>query len=220
MKKYFAVPAVMTLALGLTACSSGSGNTGAKDGEKPAQVLNLSKENDVITMDSTLATDGMSFEVINMCIEGLETTNENADIVPALAESYDVSDDDLTYTFHLRDAKWSNGDPVTAADFEYAWKDAATDPTCDYAYIFGSDGACIKGADEAMGDPAKKDEIAVKAVDDKTLEGHTVPENSVFCVSDHIPAVLSRKRKIRGGTGRPVRPVSRQPALLRSLQAG
>lgn len=170
MKKYFAVPAVMTLALGLTACSSGSGNTGAKDGEKPAQVLNLSKENDVITMDSTLATDGMSFEVINMCIEGLETTNENADIVPALAESYDVSDDDLTYTFHLRDAKWSNGDPVTAADFEYAWKDAATDPTCDYAYIFGSDGACIKGADEAMGDPAKKDEIAVKAVDDKTLE--------------------------------------------------
>lgn len=170
MKKYFAVPAVMTLALGLTACSSGSGNTGAKDGEKPAQVLNLSKENDVITMDSTLAIDGMSFEVINMCIEGLETTNENADIVPALAESYDVSDDDLTYTFHLRDAKWSNGDPVTAADFEYAWKDAATDPTCDYAYIFGSDGACIKGADEAMGDPAKKDEIAVKAVDDKTLE--------------------------------------------------
>lgn len=170
MKKYFAVPAVMTLALGLTACSSGSGNTGAKDGEKPAQVLNLSKENDVITMDSTLATDGMSFEVINMCIEGLETTNENADIVPALAESYEVSDDDLTYTFHLRDAKWSNGDPVTAADFEYAWKDAATDPTCDYAYIFGSDGACIKGADEAMGDPAKKDEIAVKAVDDKTLE--------------------------------------------------
>ena len=170
MKKYFAVPAVMTLALGLTACSSGSGNAGAKDGEKPAQVLNLSKENDVITMDSTLASDGMSFEVINMCIEGLETTNENADIVPALAESYDVSDDDLTYTFHLRDAKWSNGDPVTAADFEYAWKDAATDPTCDYAYIFGSDGACIKGADEAMGDPAKKDEIAVKAVDDKTLE--------------------------------------------------
>ena len=73
-------------------------------------------------------------------------------------------------SFHLRDAKWSNGDPVTAADFEYAWKDAATDPTCDYAYIFGSDGACIKGADEAMGDPAKKDEIAVKAVDDKTLE--------------------------------------------------
>ncbi|WP_288160591.1 ABC transporter substrate-binding protein, partial [Faecalibaculum rodentium] len=170
MKKYFAVPAVMTLALGLTACSSGSGNTGAKDGEKPAQVLNLSKENDVITMDSTLATDGMSFEVINMCIEGLETTNENADIVPALAESYDVSDDDLTYTFHLRDAKWSNGDPVTAADFEYAWKDAATDPTCDYAYIFGSDGACIKGADEAMGDPAKKVECSGKAVDVKSLD--------------------------------------------------
>ena len=170
MKKYFAVPAVMTLALGLTACSSGSGNTGAKDGEKPAQVLNLSKENDVITMDSTLATDGMSFEVINMCIEGLETTNENADIVPALAESYDVSDDDLTYTFHLRDAKWSNGEPVTAADFVFAWQ-RAVDPAVasEYAYML-SDIGQIKNAAEIIAGSMDKGELGVTAVDDKTLE--------------------------------------------------
>ena len=141
------------LALSLVGCSSGTSDTSASAGRK---TLNLAKENDVITMDSTLATDGMSFEVINMTIEGLETTDENGDIVPALAESYDVSEDGLTYTFHLRDASWDNGDPVTAADFEYAWKDAASDPTSDYAYIFGTDGACIKGAGEAMGNPETK----------------------------------------------------------------
>lgn len=152
------------LALALSGCSSGSQNSTGS-----TQVLNLAKENDVITMDSTLATDGMSFEVINMIIEGLETTNEEGDIVPALAESYEVSEDGLTYTFHLRDAEWSNGDPVTASDFEYAWKDAASDPTSDYAYIFGTDGACIKGASEAMGDPENKDALAVKAEDEKTF---------------------------------------------------
>ncbi|EOS59292.1 hypothetical protein C815_02270 [Firmicutes bacterium M10-2] len=152
------------LALALSGCSSGSKNSTGS-----TQVLNLAKENDVITMDSTLATDGMSFEVINMIIEGLETTNEEGDIVPALAKSYEVSDDGLTYTFHLRDAKWSNGDPVTASDFEYAWKDAASDPTSDYAYIFGTDGACIKGASEAMGNPENKDALAVKAEDEKTF---------------------------------------------------
>lgn len=152
------------LVLSLAGCSSASSG-----GTDSPNVLNLSKENDVITLDSTLATDGMSFEVINMMIEGLETTDENGDIVPALAESYDVSEDGLTYTFHLRDASWSNGEPVTAADFEYAWKDAASDPTSDYAYIFGPDGACIKGASEVMGNPENKDALGVKAEDEKTF---------------------------------------------------
>lgn len=168
MKKSLKMLGVAAAAVSMAACSSGSGSASGSEAAK--QVLNLAKENDVITFDSTLATDGMSFEAINMIIEGLETTNEEHDIVPGLAESYDVSDDELTYTFHLRDAKWSNGEPVTAGDFEYAWKKTITDPTSDYAYLFGSDGACIKGADEAMGDESKKDEIAVTAKDDKTLE--------------------------------------------------
>lgn len=179
MKKYSTISALVVLAMSASACSSGStaSSSAASSGSEPSstgstakQVLNLTKENDVITMDSTLATDGMSFEAINMAIEGLETTDEDHNIVPALAESYDVSDDQLTYTFHLRDAEWSNGDPVTAGDFEYAWKHTITNPTSDYAYLFTTDGACIKGADEAYGDASKMDEIGVKAVDDKTLE--------------------------------------------------
>lgn len=177
MKRIIKLSAASLMSFALAACGGSNApasSTADASAEKPStggkQVLNLTKENDVITMDSTLATDGMSFEGINMVIEGLETTDENGDIVPALAESYDVSEDDLTYTFHLREANWSNGEPVTANDFVYAWKDTITDPAADYAYLFGSDGACIKGADEAMGDASKKDDIAVSAKDDKTLE--------------------------------------------------
>lgn len=175
MNKILKYGALGAAVLGMAACSSSpapaaSDENSGVNASASGQVLNLIKENDVITMDSSLATDGMSFEAINMVIEGLETMDEAHNVVPALAESYDVSDDELVYTFHLRDAEWSNGDPVTAADFEYAWKDTITGPTADYAYLFTSDGACIKGADEAMGDPEKKDDIAVTAKDDKTLE--------------------------------------------------
>lgn len=174
MKKLIQYGTIAVAALSMAACSSSNPAPAASDsgsGSKDAsQVLNLIKENDVITFDSSFASDGMSFEAINMVVEGLETTDPENNIVPALAESYDVSEDELTYTFHLRDAEWSNGDPVTAADFEYAWKDAITDPTSDYSYLFTTDGACVKGADEAMGNPDLADQIAAVAKDDKTFE--------------------------------------------------
>lgn len=131
--------------------------------------MNLAKENDVISMDSRYATDGMSFEMIAATIEGLESVDADGNIIPALAESYDVSDDGLTYTFHLRDAVWSNDDPVTAQDFEYAWNATIKNPAAEYAYLFGSDGACIKNADEILGGDDSLD-LAAKAVDEKTFE--------------------------------------------------
>ncbi len=52
------------------------------------------------------------------------TFDEKGELVPGMAESYEISDDELTYTFTLRDGvKWSNGDPVTAEDFEFTWKE-------------------------------------------------------------------------------------------------
>jgi peptide/nickel transport system substrate-binding protein/oligopeptide transport system substrate-binding protein len=70
--------------------------------------------------------------------EGLMTYNADGELVPACAESYEVSEDGLTYTFTLRDGlKWSNGEDLTAADFEYAWRRAASvDTAADYAYLF------------------------------------------------------------------------------------
>ena len=85
------------------------------------------------------------------------------------AESYDVSDDGLTYTFHLRDdITWSDGEPVTAADFEYSWK-RIVDPAnaADYGYLLGG---IVENATAIQNGEADPDTLGITAVDDKTLE--------------------------------------------------
>ena len=91
--------------------------------------------------------------------------------VPAIAESYELSEDGLTYTFHLReDAVWSNGEPVTAADFVFGWQ-RAVDPSVasEYAYML-SDIGQIKNAAEIIAGEKDKSELGVTAVDDHTLQ--------------------------------------------------
>lgn len=85
-----------------------------------------------------------------------------------MAESYEVKDEGLTYVFTLRDAKWSDGQPVTAHDFEYSWK-RITDPAtaADYGYIL--DGI-VANAHEIQAGEADPDTLGVTAIDDKTLE--------------------------------------------------
>ena len=130
MKKFLSLACSSMMLISLVGCGSGT-DTKKSDGN----YVTLAKENDVISMDSRYATDGMSFEMIAATVEGLETMDKDGKIVPALAESYDVSDDGLIYTFHLRDAEWSNGTPVTAADFTYAWNATIKNPAAEYAYF-------------------------------------------------------------------------------------
>ena len=68
--------------------------------------LGVMLSTNVMSLDTNLATDGESFEVIADCIDGLMQMDATGASIPALAESYDMSEDGLTYTFHLRDAKW------------------------------------------------------------------------------------------------------------------
>nr|WP_241254491.1 peptide ABC transporter substrate-binding protein [Brevibacillus sp. SYP-B805] len=107
---------------------------------------------------------------------GLTEVVEGNKIEPAMAEKWDISPDGKTYTFHLRDGiKWSNGDPVTAADFEFAWKYALNPNTAsDYAYqLYYIEGAEAYNTSKEK-DPAKlkalEDKVGVKALDDKTLQ--------------------------------------------------
>lgn len=90
---------------------------------------------------------------------GLYTYGEDRKPTPALADSYDLSEDGLTYTFHLKsDLKWSDGSALTAKDFEYSWKRAANPATAaDYSYLFD-----VFAKDD-------NDEIVVSATDDTTL---------------------------------------------------
>ena len=124
----------------------------------------------VMSLDTNLATDGDSFEIIADCIDGLTQMDADGAAIPAIAESWDVSDDGCTYTFHLRDdANWSNGDPVTANDFEFAWKLSMT-ANIEYNYMFDSSVGAVKNADAILYEGADPDTLGVKAVDDKTLE--------------------------------------------------
>jgi len=133
-----------------------------------AAYLGVMLGTNVMSLDTNLATDGDSFEVIADCIDGLTQMDKDGAAVPALAESFDLSEDGLTYTFHLRDAKWSNGTPVTANDFVFAWRRIAKEAG-EYAYMLDEIGN-IKGAAEIIsGKESDLTTLGVNAADDKTL---------------------------------------------------
>jgi len=124
----------------------------------------------VMSLDTNLATDGDSFEIIADCIDGLTQMDAEGAAIPAIAESWDVSEDGCSYTFHIRDdAFWSNGEPVTAADFEFAWKLAMT-ANVEYNYMFDSSVGAVKNADAILYEGADPDTLGITAIDDKTLQ--------------------------------------------------
>ena len=186
MKRIVALVLAMVMALSLAACGGSSAPAAtaapaaagdaapadtaaaASDGDK---VLNVMVEVEVESLDPQVATDGTSFEVIANYTDGLTQMDADGAAVPAIAESWDVSEDGTIYTFHLReDANWSNGEPVTADDFVFAWQRAA-DPALasEYSYML-SDIGQIKNAAAIIAGEMDKSELGVKAIDDKTLE--------------------------------------------------
>lgn len=176
-KRILALLLALVMALGLAACGgdSGSGipagNSSSPEGgsgESGGEYLNVMLSTNVMSLDTNLATDGESFEVIADCIDGLMQMDADGAAVPAIAESYDLSDDNMTYTFHLRDAKWANGEPVTAQDFVFAWR-LGVETNEEYGYMFGDGVGNIKNADAIMSGEAAADTLGVSAPDDKTL---------------------------------------------------
>lgn len=185
-KTLVAFALVAAMAVGLVGCGGSSSkettapaaessaeSAGETTGEVTAGTsdLNIMLETPVESLDPQQATDGTSFEVIADYTDGLMQMDSDGQAVPAIAESYDLSEDGLTYTFHLReDANWSNGTPVTAADFVFAWQ-RAVDPAVasEYAYMM-SDIGQIKNAAEIIAGEKDKSELGVTAVDEKTLQ--------------------------------------------------
>lgn len=151
--------------------SSASQGTEAESASAGSGTLNIMLETPVESLDPQLATDGTSFEVIADYTDGLMQMDADGAAVPACAESYEVSEDGTTYTFHIReDAVWSNGDPVTANDFVFAWQ-RAVDPAnaSEYSYMLSDIGQIVNAAEIIAGEKDVS-ELGVTAVDDKTLE--------------------------------------------------
>jgi oligopeptide transport system substrate-binding protein len=179
-KRSFALLLVLVLVLGAFAgCANQTEPAPAEDQEQPKDqaeepapaedkemVLRWNLGSDPKTIDPQLNSASDGGHIINNTFEGL-MREVNGKLQPAMAESYEVSDDGLTYTFKLRDAKWSDGKPVTAHDFEYAWK-RALNPETGSEYAFQM--FYIKGGQEYFEGKGKVEDVAVKALDDKTLE--------------------------------------------------
>ena len=179
-RSFLSAAGVTTAALALTACggssssvaaSSAAGSTASSAaGTAQGSTLNIMLETEVQSLDPQVATDGTSFEVIADYTDGLMQMDADGAAIPALAETYDISEDGKTYTFHLRDAKWSNGDAVTAADFVFGWHRAVDPATAsEYSYMLSDIGQIVNAAEIIAGEKPVTD-LGVSAVDDKTLE--------------------------------------------------
>ncbi|MBK3495163.1 peptide ABC transporter substrate-binding protein [Viridibacillus sp. YIM B01967] len=172
-KNYLLLTFLAMISLVLAACNFG-GETSkdddkGKDGGDKAKTkeLNLVIPSEPPSMNPQLVTDSTSGALITSVFEGLTRLNKEAKAENAMAEDIKISKNKLTYTFRLRDAKWTNGDPVVAGDFEYAWK-FALNP--DNASEYATQLYYVKGGEAYNKGKGSADDVAVKAVDEKTLE--------------------------------------------------
>ncbi|PJI84655.1 oligopeptide transport system substrate-binding protein [Yoonia maricola] len=122
------------------------------------------------SIDPGLVEDTDGADVVRDLFEGLYNQDATGNLVPGVALSHDVSDDGLIYTFNLREnAKWSNGDPVTAGDFVYAWQRAAS-PELASPYSWYIDLMSIENSGAVIAGDMEPSELGVTAIDDLTLE--------------------------------------------------
>jgi oligopeptide transport system substrate-binding protein len=132
------------------------------------KVLRVQFDVEVASMDPQIATDGTSFEVISAITEGLYSIDAAGSPILAMAESVDKSADGKTYTFKLRNAKWSDGTAVTAKDFVFSWR-RLVDPKVASEYAFIMEIAGVKNAVAATTGDKPVTDLGVTAKDDKTL---------------------------------------------------
>lgn len=122
------------------------------------------------SVDPQVVEDVSGAEIVRDLFEGLMNQDENGNLVPGVATGYTTNETKDVYTFTLREnAKWSNGDPVTAHDFVYAWK-RAVDPALSSPYAWFMELMSIENAAEIIAGEKPVDDLGVKAIDDHTLE--------------------------------------------------
>jgi oligopeptide transport system substrate-binding protein len=174
MKKLFSILMVLLLLVGCSGGKDGGGEEAA-----PLRTVTIQAPTPIISMDHHIATDGTSFIAATMCISGLMELDAAGNPLPDMAESYELSDDGLTYTFHIRDAKWSNGDPVTANDFVFGW-DRLTDPDTASDYSWMLETACVE---------------SYEAVDDKTFVVKLSSPSGFFVALTAFPSFFPMNEK-------------------------
>lgn len=207
MKKRFSLR-LLALMLGFVMLLSACGNGGQKQGTGQAGNGNAASNEEAGredgVFDVNIASEPQSIDpALNSAVDGAimishlfeslirwdNDGNGNAVLKPGIAESWDVSDDGLTWTFHLRDAKWSDGKPVVAEDFVYAWNRLVNPDTgADYEYMLDM----VKGYEE------KK--LDISAPDEKTFVVNLSVKCPYFEEICAFPAVMPVRKDAVEGT--------------------
>lgn len=123
----------------------------------------------IATLDPQLVATVEGSTIVRDLFEGLLNQDELGKVVPGIALSYDLSEDKKTYTFHLRKSNWSNGEPLTAKDFVYAWQ-RAVDPATASPYVWYMEMMGIKNGQAILNEGMDPKELGVEAVDDYTFK--------------------------------------------------
>ncbi|MCG7343466.1 peptide ABC transporter substrate-binding protein [Sporosarcina sp. ACRSL] len=198
MKKWITFLMVAMLALVLAACTANK--DAGKEPEKPAgtkttetgkkeeskteetaaveKVLLMNNGEEPTSFDPSIGFNAVSWSALNNIMEGLTRLDQDHRAVEATAEKIEVSEDGLTYTFTIREnAKWSNGDPVTAGDFVFAWKHMLNPETASPAAFLAY---FIEGAEAYNNGEGSADDIAIEAKDEKTFVVKLTSPNEAF----------------------------------------
>ena len=201
MKKRFIL---VTLALAGAIALSGCGG-GSKSAKKVSgKILTIEMGPEVESIDPALNTTNDGANYLTYLFDNLLRTDKDGKVVPSLAQKYEVSDDGLTWTFHLRDGlKWSDGSDFTANDFVYSWQ-RMVDPDVAAPYAETVLGM-VEGYDEAIGKPDENGnqtttpdvtKLKVEAPDDKTFVVHMSHPTPYFDKLATFPALSPVKKDV------------------------
>ncbi len=207
MRKWLFIIVTFLFILFITACTAGEDagkETTANDGNNSSEqtgdnntgekVLYLNNAEEPTSFDPSMGFDSVSWDPLNQIMEGLMRLDEDFKPQEAMAESYEVSEDGLTYTFTLRDAQWTNGDPVTSDDFVYGWLHMLDPETASYSAFLGAN--YIEGAEAYNEGEAETEDVGIKAIDDQTLEVRLVYPLDSFLGLITLPTFFPINEKI------------------------
>ena len=227
-KQLILVTLVMTGALALTACGESKSAKNAN-----GKVLTIEMGPEVETIDPALNTTNDGANYITYLFDNLLRVDKDGKIAPSMAEKYEVSDDGLTWTFHLRDGlKWSDGSDFTAGDFVYSWQ-RMVDPEVAAPYAETVLGM-VDGYEDAIGNPDANGnttttpdvtKLKVEAPDDKTFVVHMAKPTPYFDKLATFAALSPVKKDVvesnpDGWTLDPKTYISTGPFKLKEWKAG
>lgn len=206
MKKWLVfLVAVFTIFV-LAACTAnedtGKETDNSKDKDKAdaaeetsdEKVLYLNNSEEPTSFNPAIGFDAVSWNALNNLMEGLTRLGEDHTPQAAIAEDWEVSEDGKTYTFHLReDANWSNGDPVIADDFVYAWQTLLDPETGSSAAFLGY---FIEGGEAFNSGKGSAEDLGLTAVDDKTFEVQLENPTGYFLHVVTNPAFFPVNKKV------------------------